>query len=133
MKTKRIFLGGTCNGSTWRNELIPHLPCEYFNPVVEDWTPDCIVIENLEKDIKCDTHLYVLTPDMKGIYSIVEMMNSLIQPNKITIIGFLESPMWDKDMVKSINASIGLICERYPESKCGWIKEPKDIVRWIET
>ena len=37
----KVFLGGTCNGSRWRNELIPLLECEYFNPVVEDWTPSC--------------------------------------------------------------------------------------------
>ena len=76
----KIFLGGTCNGTTWRDELIPYLPCDYFNPVVEDWTPECIERENLEKDHKCDIHLYIITPEMKGIYSIVEMMNSLIQP-----------------------------------------------------
>ena len=40
MKNK-VFLGGTCNESTWRVELIPLLKIDYFNPVVEDWTPEC--------------------------------------------------------------------------------------------
>ena len=32
-----VFLGGTCNGSTWRDELIPMLEVSFFNPVVPDW------------------------------------------------------------------------------------------------
>ena len=31
----KVFLGGTCNNSTWRDELIPQLKIDYFNPVVE--------------------------------------------------------------------------------------------------
>ena len=34
-----IFLGGTCNESAWRDELMPMLEdagFEYFNPVVDD-------------------------------------------------------------------------------------------------
>lgn len=39
----KVFLGGTCNESTWRDKLIHILPehIKYFNPVVEDWTPAC--------------------------------------------------------------------------------------------
>ena len=33
---KKVFLGGTCNGSDWRKKLIPKLKIDYFNPVVED-------------------------------------------------------------------------------------------------
>lgn len=40
MKDK-IFLGGTCNESTWRDRVIKKLKIDYFNPVVEDWTPEC--------------------------------------------------------------------------------------------
>ena len=30
---KKIFLGGTCNNSTWRNELIPILEKYIFNNI----------------------------------------------------------------------------------------------------
>lgn len=33
---KKVFLGGTCNESTWRDELIPHLEkmgIEYYIPL----------------------------------------------------------------------------------------------------
>ena len=53
---KKVFLGGTCNESTWRNELIPLLEekgIEYYNPVVEDWNPECQEEEYRQKEI-CD-------------------------------------------------------------------------------
>ena len=34
---KKVFLGGTCNESTWRDELIQMLKIDYFDPVVDDW------------------------------------------------------------------------------------------------
>ena len=40
-KKEKVFLGGTCNNSTWRDRLIPMLDVDYFNPVVKDWTPEC--------------------------------------------------------------------------------------------
>ena len=47
----KVFLGGTCAESKWREKLIPLLKCEYFNPVVEDWTPECQKIEEEQKKI----------------------------------------------------------------------------------
>lgn len=70
----KVFLGGTCNGSEWREQIMPQLMCNYFNPVVEDWTPECQEIEEQEKVI-CDYHLYVITPKMKGVFSIAEVVN----------------------------------------------------------
>ena len=32
----KVFLGGTCNNSNWRNILIQDLKIEYFDPVVDD-------------------------------------------------------------------------------------------------
>ena len=50
---KRIFLGGTCNGSLWRNQIIPKLKIDFFNPVVEDWTPECQEEEIRQRE-ECD-------------------------------------------------------------------------------
>lgn len=30
----KVFLGGTYNGSNWREKLIPNLKIDYFNPIV---------------------------------------------------------------------------------------------------
>jgi hypothetical protein len=70
----KVFLGGTCNDSTWRDRLIPMLKIGYFNPVVDDWTPDCMA-EELRQREKCDLCLYVITPKMTGVYAIAEVID----------------------------------------------------------
>ncbi len=70
---KRVYLGGTCNKSEWRDQLIPMLKIDYFNPVVDDWTPECQA-EEIKQRAKCDFLLYVITPRMTGVYSIVELV-----------------------------------------------------------
>ena len=81
----KVFLGGTCNGSTWRNELIPLLKIDYFNPVVKDWTPDCAE-EEIRQRAECDFCLYVLTPEMTGFLSIAEVVeDSIKRPSKTVL------------------------------------------------
>ena len=75
MKEEKVFLGGTCNGSGWREEIIPMLKIDYFNPVVLDWTPECQEEEKRQKKI-CKYQLYVITPKMKGVFSIAEVVDS---------------------------------------------------------
>jgi hypothetical protein len=70
----KVFLGGTCNDSTWRNQIIPMLHMEFFNPVVADWTPACMA-EELRQREECDVCLYVVTPKMTGVYSIAEVVD----------------------------------------------------------
>ena len=87
---KKVFLGGTCNESTWRNELIPLLEekgIEYYNPVVEDWTPECQQEEYRQKEI-CDVHLYLITKKMKGVFSIAEAVASCQDAGKLTLFAF---------------------------------------------
>lgn len=87
-----VFLGGTCNNSTWRNELISKLDTSkvtVFNPVVEVWDEKAKENEiwHRKKDDLC---LYVLTPEMKGDTSIEEIIeDSRKRPNK-TILCILE-------------------------------------------
>lgn len=73
-KQIKVFLGGTCNGSVWRNELIPLLNIEYFDTVVEDWTSSCID-EEIKQREECTYCLYVITPEMEGCYSIAEVVD----------------------------------------------------------
>ena len=82
----KVFLGGTCNDSTWRDELIPKLGIDYFNPVVEDWTPECQTEEERQKSEECNVHLYVITPKQTGVFSIAEMIESSCNKNVITVI-----------------------------------------------
>lgn len=98
---KTIFLGGTCNNSKWRDNLIPHLSVGYFNPVVKDWTPECQAEEIRQRQI-CDYVLYTITPLMKGVYSIAEAVDdSNKRPDKTILCllraDWLESERFDFD------------------------------------
>ena len=82
----RVFLGGTCNGSIWRDSIIPLLKVDYFNPVVKDWTPECQAREIEERE-NCDVCLYVITPKMTGVYSIAEVVDdSNKRPSKTMLV-----------------------------------------------
>jgi len=82
----KVFLGGTCNESTWRNQIIPQLEIDYFNPVVDDWTEDCMAKE-IEERQACDFCLYTITPRMTGTYSIAEVVDdSNKRPEKTVMV-----------------------------------------------
>ena len=73
----KVFLGGTCNNSIWRDVLIPLLTdngINYFNPVVDEGTEDCYK-EELRQRKLCDFCLYVITSDMTGVYSVAEVID----------------------------------------------------------
>ena len=92
-KKDKIFLGGTCAETKWRDELMPLLDrfsINYFNPVVEDWTPECQAVEIYEKENKCNIHLYVITNKMKGVFSIAEAIESVFNKDKKTIFCVLD-------------------------------------------
>lgn len=36
----KVFLGGTCAGWKWRDELQPLLKCDYYNPIVKNWNEE---------------------------------------------------------------------------------------------
>ena len=141
---KKVFLGGTCNGSTWRDKLIPmlHTDIPYFNPVVEDWTEDCQVIEESEKWGPCNIHLYVITPDMKGTYSIAELVESAIcsyeyneelqEAVSYTIFAVLEESLdtgktFTKAEIKSFDA-IKKLVEKYGGIICDDLNDVADTI-----
>ena len=99
-KKKKIFMGGTCNDSTWREDLIPQLEIDYFNPVVDDWTPECMK-EEIKQRKTCDYVLYVITSDMTGVYSIAEVIDDSNKCPEKTIFCFLEEG-FDKAQKKSL-------------------------------
>jgi len=86
---KKVFLGGTCHESTRRDHLIPLLSIDYFNPVVEDWTPECMEEERKQRE-ECDYCLYAITPKMTGVFSIAEAVDdSNKRPEKTVFAVFV--------------------------------------------
>lgn len=92
-KTKKVFLGGTCAETTWREELIPLLNINYFDPVVEDWNEEAQKQEIFERE-NCDYCLYTITPKMQGVYSIAEIIQDSNERPEKTVVCLLKN---DKD------------------------------------
>jgi len=109
----RVFLGGTCNGSRWRNELIQLLKIDYYNPVVEDWTPECKE-EELRQRESCDYCLYVITPKMTGVYAIAEAVDdSNKRPDKtlFCVLEFDDGKSFLNSQMKSLMMVDRMIAE----------------------
>jgi len=102
----KVFLGGTCNESKWRNLIIPHLAVDFFNPVVADWTPACMEEEIRQRET-CDVVLYTITPKMTGTYSVAEVVDdSNKRPQKTVFICLREDDglRFDDGQWKSLGA-----------------------------
>lgn len=84
-----VFLGGTCNDSTWRKRLIKDLKVPYFNPVVDDWNEESQKKEIEERE-SAKFVLYVITPLMKGVYSIAEAVDDSNKRPEKTLFCVLE-------------------------------------------
>lgn len=114
IRNLRVFLGGTCNGSTWRETLIPMLVrqgFDYFDPVVPDWTPECKAVEIQERET-CDICLYVLTPKMTGVYSIAEVVDDSNKRPQRTVLCVLSrdgGDGWTEGQARSIQSVADLV------------------------
>ena len=104
----KVFLGGTCNETTWRDDLIAALDVGYFNPVVDDWTPECQEIEEVEKSSHCNIHLYVITSDMTGTFSIAEAIESAMTRGKQTILHIIPEG-FSRAQLKSLEAVSNMV------------------------
>ena len=84
-----VFLGGTCNESTWRDQMkgfLDDVGLDYFDPVVEDWDEKAQARE-LEERRVCDFCLYTITPKKSGDYAIAEAVDdSNKRPEKTVLV-----------------------------------------------
>jgi hypothetical protein len=103
----KVFLGGTCAESTWRDDLIPLLKIDYFNPVVKDWTPAHQKEEIRQREF-CDYVLYTITHEMTGVYSIAEAVDDSNKNPGKTLFCVLEKG-FTKSQLKSLQAVSDMI------------------------
>lgn len=128
----KIFLGGTCGESNWREELIPLLEMndiEYFNPVVKDWTHSCQQEEIRQKEI-CEGHLYVISKEMTGVFSIAEAVESAMASGKTCFFMVLVDGFDDSQM-SSLKATLNLI-HRHGGCVCMSTEQPGKF-SWLVT
>lgn len=123
MKKIKVFLGGTCNESKWREEMIKELEkldIDYFNPVVEDWTPECQDEEIRQKNEECTHELYFITPKMTGVFSIAEVIDASNKKPEKTFFHYVtkdEDKVFTPGQVRSLNA-VGNMVERNGGNFC---------------
>lgn len=116
----KVFLGGTCSGYRWRNDLIPKLKCKYYNPIVKNWSEEDRLREVHERETS-DFVLYVITSGMKGVYSIAEIIDDSNKRPEKTIVCVLYDGV-ERKMAHSLRAVVNLaksngaiICESLDE------------------
>jgi Nucleoside 2-deoxyribosyltransferase like len=112
---KKVFLGGTCANSKWRDKLIPNLKIRYYNPVVKNWTPECQV-EEIKQRETCDFVLYTLTR-VYSTYSIAEVVDDSHKRPEKTIVCIINEELpngklaMTKQDLKHLDA-VGRLVER---------------------
>lgn len=136
-KPQRFFLGGTTAGTEWRDEVIPELKkrgLEFFDPRVEDWNDEARKKEEEEKE-KCDTMLFLITPEMKGVFSVAEIINSswevVSSGNGFVYFGILDNGEWDEPRWRSLQATLEMveeISQGNSRIKCGVVKKSVEIL-----
>lgn len=114
MQKKRVFLGGTCNGSKWRDVMINLLReqgLDWFNTVVDNWDDDARHRELVEMET-CDFCLYTITPKMTGVYSIAEVVDDSNKRSDKTVFVLLredDGTFFNDSQWLSLKAVAGMV------------------------
>ena len=85
----RIFLGGSCNPTTWRKDIaIPLLTAHnvpFFNPQVDDWDPSLVVMEAQAK-AEAPVLLFVIDSATRAIASMIEVVELISEGYCIVVV-----------------------------------------------
>lgn len=117
MNKIKIYLGGTCGNSKWREELILLLDKDiiYKNPVVDKWEYN----ENIKNEKKrqmdeCDYLVYVITPKQTGftaIASAVDYSNKVPKKIIFCVLYEYENEKFEGHKLESIKSVLDIIEE----------------------
>lgn len=109
----KVFLGGTCSGWKWRDQLQKMLDCDYYNPIVKNWSEEDRLREVKERE-ESDYVLYDITNGIKGVYSIAEVVDdSHKRPDKVIFLNLYQEQKnkESKQMSHSLKAVENLLKE----------------------
>ncbi len=100
----KVFLGGTCSGWKWRDKLQPLLKCDFYNPIVKNWSEEDRLREVHEREIS-DYVLYGITNGIKGVYSIAEVVDdSNKRPEKTLFLNLYKED--ERNFTTQMNRSL---------------------------
>lgn len=129
IKMEKVFLGGTTNNSSWRDELIKLLKIDYFNPVVDNWNEEAQK-EEIKQRKTCNFCLYVITPKMEGVYSIAEVIDDSNKRPEKTIFAYLledDGKVFGKHQIKSLD----MVGNMVKENGANWFKGLSEIADYL--
>lgn len=92
-KKGKVYLGGTFNGSTWREYFKPMLSLinwGWFDPVVADGTSVC-KSEEIKQRKLCNICIYTITPEMEDPLNITQTIKDSNKYLDSTIIILLKN------------------------------------------
>jgi hypothetical protein len=109
------------------------LEIDYFNPVVDDWTEECMEEEIRERE-NCSFCLYVLTPEMTGVYSVAEVVDDSNKRPEKTILAVIGAKgcEWTKHQIKSLE-SVAKMVEGNGGKSFSELKEVADYINSLNT
>ncbi len=127
----KVFLGGTLNGSKWRDYVIPGLEIDYFNPDVRKLDKEAYEIETDERDC-CDYYLYVITPKIEGFFLIPEVVDDSNKRPEKTLYCFIPKDgnnEFNEHQIKSLKAIGRMI--RTNGGK--WLSSLDEVIEFLNT
>ncbi|VVC92487.1 unnamed protein product [Leptidea sinapis] len=84
-----VFLGGSCNPTTWRSDIaIPMLNkmgITYFNPQVDDWSTELLEVEHRAK-AEARALLFVLASETRAVAACVEAAHLAAAPRDLLLV-----------------------------------------------
>jgi hypothetical protein len=87
--TLEVFLGGACGNTTWRKQIAIPMFAEagisYFDPQVEDWRPDMVVVEAIVKE-RCAVLLFVVGSETRGVASMIEATQYMCEGRDVVLV-----------------------------------------------
>lgn len=127
----KVFLGGTVNGSKWREYVMPRFEIDYFDPVVADWNEEAYQRELYERE-HCDYCLYVLTPKLTGYYSLAEVMDDSYKRPDRTIYCYLtedEEAKFNRSQIRSME----LLGKKIEDNGAIWLKSLDETIEFLNS
>ena len=84
-----VFLGGSCNPTTWRKDIVipelKRLGITYYNPQVDHWAPELIELENQAKQ-NCEILFFVVDNQTRAIASMMEIAFIAATKRKLILV-----------------------------------------------
>jgi hypothetical protein len=127
----KVFLGGTVNGSSWRDEFKEKLTIDYFDPVVKDWN-DAAYERELSERRFCDYVLYVLTPKMTGYYAVAEVVDDSYRRPDRTIYCYLpedDGEVFSAHRIKEFEQ----LGKKVKENGGTWLRNIEEVISFLNS